>query len=61
MKTRRKMTWRMKQALDRKGYDPKKCRCIGEDERAWLFETTADDGEEESAGSGSYTFWIEKG
>ena len=60
MKNHRKMTWRMKQALDRKGYDPKKCRCIGEDEMAWLFETTAD-GEEESAGSGLYTFWIEKG
>ncbi len=58
MKNRKKMIWKMKQALDRKGYDPKKCRCVAEDDVAWLFETTEinDDGTEAEV-----TFWIEKG
>ena len=55
---RKKITWAMKVALDRKGYDPKKCRCIDEDNVAWLFETTEvnEDGENEVI-----TFWIAKG
>ena len=58
MKNRKKMIWKMKQALDRKGYDPKKCRCVAEDDGAWMFETTEinDDGTETEV-----TFWIEKG
>lgn len=58
MKNRRKMTWKMKQQLDRNGYDPKQCRCVGEDDVAWLFETTEtnDNGEESEI-----TFWISKG
>jgi len=54
---RKKITWAMKVALDREGYDPRKCRCIDEDAVAWLFETTEinEDGESEII-----TFWISK-
>ena len=55
---RKKMTWAMKVKLDSNGYDPKACRCIDEDNVAWLFETTEvnEDGEKEIV-----TFWISKG
>lgn len=60
---RKKMTWAMKVALDRKGYDPKKCWCVAEDKVAWQFATKTD-GVHEFAGDGKgeiMTFWIEKG
>ena len=48
----------MKQQLDRNGYDPKKCRCVAEDDVAWLFETTETD---ENGNEAVITFWISKG
>ena len=51
-----KMTYQMKKAISKSntGYDPKQCRCIGEDEQAWLFET-----KDEVTGE-TVTFWAVK-
>jgi len=51
-----KMTYQMKKAISKSkiGYDPKQCRCIGEDEQAWLFET-----KDEVSGE-TVRFWAEK-
>ena len=57
MKRTKKLTWKMKVALDKKGYDPKECRFVEEDNVAWLFERTqiAENGE-----AIKETFWLTK-
>ena len=49
-----KMNYHMKVALGKAGYDFKECKCIFEDDQAWLFETIAEKEEDKEQ------FWVEK-
>ena len=49
-----KMNYHMKVALGKAGYDFHDCKCIFEDDQAWLFETITENVEEKEQ------FWVEK-
>lgn len=52
MKRPKKLTYNMKKALSKAGYDPKTCRLLEEDKVAWRF-LIEQDGRKEA-------IWVEK-